>query len=475
MDLDVDPAELVAAAADLADMVRATGAQMPAEWVTPAGADPVSAQLVPLLNSQAAQLFNGMQGLLSVLARLAYDVGEAAVQYADSDSANAARIDGSSGEWVVNPAGLLEGLPERVAPMMTFPDPSAAADPLALAQQLYTGPGSAAPTRFADSVRAFNAGPSADAGRRVSAAVDVLTGWTPVGSQAASQLGHYKGWLDSIGRGMDRLAGQVDAYSGAFQIAKDKHPTPGEILAARKRLVSAIRSKDESAIAAAMADYEEKNLRSAESLGSFESSAAASQAAAEAGDSEGDASMLQSLLPTLMSALAQGGSMVEQQLTEPQYDDYYDDYPSFLDYGGTPGIPGSAPGGAPSLSNSQYALGPMPMSAAPAASNAGTGTPRVPVVQAAGSAGSSSGMPMGRGGMMPMMPMGGMGAPGAGGAGGGGDRARVVAWHPDQLMYVDDTPHTESVIGERPVIAPTVTPPTPAPANPSQAQSGGNT
>lgn len=65
---------------------------------------------------------------------------------------------------------------------------------------------------------------------------------------------------------------------------------------------------------------------------------------------------------------------------------------------------------------------------------------------------------------------------GMGGAGGGGgnERNRVVAWHPDRLMYVDDTPHTEPVIGERPTIAPTVTQPTPTPANQAPTRSGGN-
>ncbi|NEW36019.1 hypothetical protein GV791_26130 [Nocardia cyriacigeorgica] len=101
--------------------------------------------------------------------------------------------------------------------------------------------------------------------------------------------------------------------------------------------------------------------------------------------------------------------------------------------------------------------------------------PRAPVIEpltasssgGAGGAMRGSGMPM-----MPYMPM----APGAGGAGGGGeDRSRVVAWHPDRLMYVDDTPHTEMVIGERPTIAPSVTPPTPnsAGANQHSSHTGG--
>jgi hypothetical protein len=76
--------------------------------------------------------------------------------------------------------------------------------------------------------------------------------------------------------------------------------------------------------------------------------------------------------------------------------------------------------------------------------------------------------------MMPMMPM----APGAGAGGGAGgdDRNRVVAWHPDRLMYVDDTPHTEMVIGERPTVAPSVTPPTPnsGAGNQHSSQSGGS-
>lgn len=476
--LDVDPEELVGAAAELADMVRVTSAAVPAEWVVPAGSDPISAAMVPRLNHEAAQLFNGMRGLLSAMQRSAHEVGAAAVDYVAADSANAGLIDGSSGTGISNPAGLPGEIPVLVPPVVTFPDPGAAADPLVFAQQLHGGPGPAAPARFAEAVRAFTTGASADAGRRVGSAATVLRNWRPVGTQASAELTRYHDWLDRTRGQLDRLATRVDAYSSAFRIARDKHPTPAEILTARKQLLAAMRSRNEVATQAALAKHEELNLRSVEAIGGYEGSMAA-DAAADAGSEGDDSSMLQALLPALMSALSQGGMLAGQTLTDgyyddDYYDDYYDDYPN----SGMPsmrdiGSPGSPSSNGPGV-NPVYALGPMPMSAAPGTAPGGTaGSPRAPGFEPIRPTTPTSGMPMGRGtGMMPMMPM----MPGAAGAGagGGGDRGRVVAWHPDRLMYVDDTPHTEAVIGERPVIAPTVTPATPAPTTQTQNHAGGS-
>ncbi len=482
--LNVDPEELVGAAAALADLVRVTGAAVPSEWVTPAGSDPISAGMVPQLNNEAAQLLNGMRGLLSVVQRSAHEVGAAAVDYAATDSTNSQLIGGgTSGAEVGNPVELPGNVPMLVPPAITFPDPGIAADPLTFAQMLHAGPGAAAPARFAEVLRAFDNGPAADAGRRVGAAAEVLRNWTPVGAQASAELTRHNDWLDRIRRQLNRLAERVDAYSDAFRIAKDKHPTPSEILTARKELLRAMRSKNEAATSAALAKYEELNLRSAEAIGGYEGSMAADAAKGNGeGGGEGDSSMLQTLLPALMSALSQGGMLAaDQTLTEGSYDGYYDDYPSYGDYGDygnydgvspSSNPPGSFDGSGPGV-DPAYTLGPMPMSAAPSAtSGGGAGTPRPSAFEPIRSGSSPTGTMMGRGGYMPMMPM----MPGAGGAGagGGGDRGRVVAWHPDRLMYVDDTPHTESVIGERPVIAPTVTPPTPAPAAQTQNNAGGS-
>ncbi|MDO3648226.1 PE family protein [Nocardia mangyaensis] len=482
MVLNVDPEQLVGAAAELSDMVRVTGAALPAEWVTPAGADPISAGMVPALNDEAAQLINGMRGLLSVLQRTAHAVGAAAVDYTATDSTNAALIDGTSGDIVGNPVELPGNVPMVVSPSLEFPDPGLAADPLSFAQMLHAGPGPAAPARFAGVLRAFNSGAATDAGRRVGGAAEVLRSWTPVGAKASAELTQHNDWLDRIRRQMDRLADRVDAYSAAFRVAKDKHPTPSEIVAARKELLRAMRSKNEAATSAALAKHEELNLRSAETIGGYEGSMAADAAAA--GSENSDSSMLQSLLPALLSAMSQGGMLAEQTLTEGAYDEYYGDdyYRDYGDYGGsgygTPSPIGGTPGSSPGSSigaNPAYTIGPMPMSAAPAAASGGSGSgaSRAAGFEPMRSGSASSGSAMGRGGYMPMMPM----MPGAGGAGagaGGGDRGRVVAWHPDRLMYVDDTPHTESVIGERPVIAPTVTPPTPAPASPTRNNAGGS-
>ena len=133
---------------------------------------------------------------------------------------------------------------------------------------------------------------------------------------------------------------------------------------------------------------------------------------------------------------------------------------------GALGAPAASIGDAASAIDN-FAMGAMPMVAAAASLDASS-LPAAAASQsfsaasadaqtAAGRAGSS-GMPY-----MPMMP----GGAGAGGGAGGGERNRVVAWHPDRLMYVDDTPHTEQVIGEKPTIAPVATPPTPVNQIPS--------
>lgn len=489
MALNVDLGELVAVAGQSADLARVTGAAVPREWVLPAGSDPISAQAVPQLNAQAAALFNATVGVLNKIQRDAHHIGQAAVEYAAADDAGARLINASGGELVDNPVPAVEPVGLRRVPPGLSDMPVVSGDPLTFARQLHSGPGPEPAHRFADSVRLFNTSSRAQAAGDMDRAGSVLQHWSPVGSEVATRFATYRGWMDQLGDAMDKLAQGADSYGNAFSRVKAKHPTPEEILATRKKMLAAARSKNEAALAAATAEYNEQNARAGEATGSYVSetgtgvgnSAQGTGAAAQTGSGSGD-QMLAQMLPTLMSMMGLGANGLDttEEISDDYYDDYYDDYglgdyavPSYgSPSGGTPSLPG---GGIPSASDVQTLSASTVMPLTPAVGGGGVGAPpRVPVSESvsgsAGSAGRAAGSPM-----MPYMPMGpGMG--GMGGAGGAGnERNRVVAWHPDRLMYVDDTPHTEPVIGERPTIAPTVTQPTPAPAN-NQAptRSGGN-
>ncbi|MEU4314145.1 PPE domain-containing protein [Nocardia sp. NPDC024068] len=500
MALNVDLGELVSVAGRSADTARITGAAMPREWVLPAGKDPISAQAVPQLNSQAASLFNATVGVLNKIQRDAHLVGQAAVDYAAADDEGARLINGSGGELVNNPVPAVEQVGLRRVPPGLATMPVVTGDPLTFAQQLQNGPGPEPAHRFADSVRLFNTTSRMQAAGDMDRAGAVLQHWSPVGSDVALRFGTYRGWMDQLGDAMDKLAQSAESYGNAFARVKAKHPTPEEIKAARKRMLAAARSKNEAALAAATAEYNELNLRSGEAAGSYasetgfsvansESGAAGAQGTGggqEAGAGAGAGSsdqMLSQMLPMLMSMMGLGanGLSETEEISDDYYDDYYDDYglgdyavPSYpnTSSGGSPSMPG---GGVPSASDVQTlsATTSMPLAGAVTGANVGA-APRVPVGD--GALGGSSGQGtrgMGGSPMMPYAPMGGPGMGGAG-AGGGNERNRVVAWHPDRLMYVDDTPHTEPVIGERPTIAPTVTQPTPAPANQAPTRSGGN-
>ncbi|WP_280424061.1 PPE domain-containing protein [Nocardia carnea] len=489
MALNVDLNELVAVAGQSAEMARVTGAAMPREWVLPAGADPISAQAVPQLNADAAALFNATVGVLNKIQRDAHHIGRAAVEYAAADDEGARLLDASGGELVGNPVPAVEQVGLRRVPPGLRDMPVVTGDPLTFAQQLHSGPGPEPAHRFADSVRLFNTSSRVQAADDMDRAGSVLQHWTPVGSEVAERFATYRGWMDMLGDAMEKLAQGAESYGNAFARAKAKHPTPEEILAARKKMLAAARAKNEAALAAATAEYNEMNVRAGEATGSYvsetgtgvaNSSQGSGEAAAQTGSGSSD-QMLSQMLPMLMSMmeLGQNGLSQTEEISDDYYDDYYDDYglgdysvPSYgSPTGGTPSMPS---GGIPSESEVQTLSGSTVMPLTPAVGSGLGSAPRVPGAEgASGGSGSS----YGRGGapMMPMMPMGGMGAPGAAGAGGGGDeRNRIVAWHPDRLMYVDDTPHTEPVIGERPTIAPTVTQPTPAPANQAPTRTGGN-
>ncbi|WP_063042434.1 PPE domain-containing protein [Nocardia grenadensis] len=496
MALNVDLGELVSVAGRSADLARLTGAAVPREWVLPAGSDPISAQAVPQLNAQAAALFNATVGVLNKIQRDAHLIGQAAVEYAAADDEGARLINGSAGELVDNPVPAVEQVGYRRVPPGLSNMPVTTGDPLTFARQLQSGPGPEPAHRFADSVRLFNTSSRTQAAGDMDRAGSILQNWSPVGSQVAQRFTTYRGWMDQLGDAMEKLAQGAESYGNAFARAKAKHPTPEEILAARKKMLAAARSKNQAALAAATAEYNELNVRSGEATGSYatetgtsiaNSSQSTGEAAAQtgAGGSGGSGDALSQMLPMLMSMMQLGSNGLSDTgdiSDDDWYDDYYDDYglgdyavPSYgSPSGGSPSLPTMPGGGIPSAADVQTlsATTAMPLTAANAGGNVG-GAPRVPVAETAAGGGTAYGRGAAGSPMMPYMPMSpGMG--GAGGGGAGGERNRVVAWHPDRLMYVDDTPHTEPVIGERPTIAPTVTQPTPSPANQAPSRSGGN-
>ncbi|WP_433202540.1 PPE domain-containing protein [Nocardia sp. CA-107356] len=501
MPLNVDPAELVDVASKLAALARETGAGLPNGWVQPAGADPISGAHVPRLNAQAASLFNGVLGVLNEVQRHAHHVGGAATDYTTTDDQNARIVNGSGAEILANPVGDVQEFGLRQPPNFALPAATGSVDPLTFAKQLHTGPGPGPATSFAADIRKYTGGFHTAAAEGVDGAATLMQNWTPVGTTVAEHLTEHRNWLGQLGTGLGALADNVDAYSSAFTIAKAKHPTPEEIIAARKRLLAAMKSKNELAIEEALAEFQEQNARSAEAITGY-TTTVNSKIPTEGGTGDtggngkgggsssgsgSDTSMLSQMLPAMMSAMSSAAGMTQNQDTsdlglDDEYSDYgYDDLgvPSGLGAlsSGASGSPISG-AGVPDITGAttSMSVGAMPIVAtAGAASSTAVGMARTPVIEplSASSAAAAAARGAGTGsGMMPYMPM----SPGMGGGGGGSgsERNRVVAWHPDRLMYVDDTPHTEQVIGERPTIAPTVTPATPAPGGQSPTQSGGS-
>ncbi|MBF6149168.1 PE domain-containing protein [Nocardia nova] len=506
MALQVDPGELAAAAAALAELARGTGASMPTGWVLPAGSDPISAQAVPQLNTHAANVMNGMAGILHQVHRTAHKIGEAAQRYTDADDEGARAIGGPGGEVLPNPVSDVDPPTPRRPPGFGLPASGGAVDPLTFAQQLRAGPGTGPASRFVSDVRNYLGTTHAAALAGVDTAAMAMQHWTPVGSDAAAKLNGHRNWLDTLGSTLGTLADGIDTYTKAFDTAKAKHPTPEEIIAARKELVRSMRSKNELGIQAALAKFQEQNARSAETIGNYYSTVGVSQAE-NAGDSEtgtaasasgqsngsGDSSQmmstLASMLPTVMSGLMAAGMPMmgmngnnETGIGSP--DDYgYGDY-GYDTGGGDYGYSGGGAGGdvtpigdltsaIGSASSTPVAVGPMPTvaSSTGTVSSVSSNLPRTPVIESLQNSAGTAARAAGTGSpMMPYMPM----SPGMGGGGANNERNRVVAWHPDRLMYVDDTPHTDAVIGEKPTIAPTVTPATPGPANQAPTQTGGS-
>jgi len=497
MALNVDPAVLADAAAKLAALARDTGAQLPSGWVPPAGADPISGAHVPRLNAQAASLFNGVRGILNEVQRHAHHIGGAAADYTAADDQGARIVNGSGGELIANPAGDVQEFGFQQPPVLSLPAATGSVDPLTFAKQLHTGPGTGPATRFATEVRKYTGGFHTAAAEGVDGAATLMQHWTPVGTTVSEHLTEHRNWLGQLGAELGALADNIDSYSNAFTVAKAKHPTPEEIIAARKRLLAAMKSKNELGIQEALAEFQEQNARSAEAITGY-STTVNSKLPTEGGTSDtggsgsgkgsgsgsgSDTSMLSQMLPAMMSAMTSGLGQSHDTSSGLGLDDENSDYgyddlgvPSSLSSLGSAAAGSPISGGIPDITgaSTSISVGAMPIVAtAGAASNTPVGMARTPVIEGLSSASSASAAAArGAGAGMPYMPM----APGMGGGGGGngGERNRVVAWHPDRLMYVDDTPHTEQVIGERPTIAPTVTPPTPSHGGQSPTQSGGS-
>ncbi|WP_280442707.1 PPE domain-containing protein [Nocardia brasiliensis] len=499
--LSVDPGELVTVAAQLADAARTAGTTLPRGWVPPAGSDPISKAKVPELDGKAAALLNQAIKLFDQIQRTASNIGAAAQEYTRVDDDNARLINGGSGPLVTNPIGDIMSSSLRRPPRATAPGANTSVDPLVFAEQLHAGPGAGPAGRYADAIRKFAAGLQLGITTQVGSAANAIRNWTPTGTKAAALLERYRGQLSQVAAGLGALADDIDNYGNAFSTAKAKHPTPQEIKATRKELVAAMRSKNELRAQKALAEFQEQKVRSAETVTGYStaagadapravgSAAAASSAAASGanpGAGAGDSSMINSLLPTLMSAMSSLAPMSELAAPASAYDESeygydYGDYAGLPDYSSA-GSPGTSDIGAPmdtgagipdpASTSEQFNVAAMPSVTSSSAANASpssTAMPRAPVIDPLTGSPTRAANPGMTSPMMPYVPM----SPGMGpGGGGGSERTRVVAWHPDRVMFVDDTPHIEQVIGERPSIAPSVTPLTPTP-NQNSSQTGG--
>ncbi|MFE3758729.1 hypothetical protein ACFXO9_30875 [Nocardia tengchongensis] len=498
MVLNVDPEEMVAAATALWDLIHDTHAALPTGWPVPAGGDLHSAVAVNALRAQVESVFNRGVEVLNRIARHPNQIVAAMADYTAADSAGAESLgQGGGSDLSANPP-VIEKFSPRQAPVASIP--AATVDPLAFAQQLHSGPGTGPARAFADSIRHYLGEAHLAALDGLGNAMDTIANWTPVGTTVAAQLGAVQDGLGDLGSSLDSLASGVEGYADAFQTAKSRHPTPQEIIANRQKLLAAMRSKNAPALEEALARFNEQNTVSGQTQADYAAAVGSKTATRPVGtdptsslgtggtsanggvQSSGQnaaASTLSQMLPSLLSAMTNAGSQLShhnplQSGSDPAIEDPsgypYEDLPaipSYSDLGG-PTFPGGEPGSPGGVEPAALTVGQLPVVPAPATLGA-SGLPRAPVIEPLPTPASTP--PANRAGssMMPYMPM----APGMTGTGGGGDRARVVAWHPDRLMYVDDTPFTDAVIGEKPTIAPTLTPPTPAPGNQAPANPGG--
>ncbi|AFU02728.1 PPE domain-containing protein [Nocardia brasiliensis] len=487
MGLEVDPAEIVGQAVRTHTVLHDAATGQPQGWVLAPGRDSLSQGTAAVRNSAAAGLVNEASWLVRQLQETAHNVGVSGASYTRTDDSAAQIFGGGGGLVLTNPVPEPDALNPRHPPPLPDLFGGASVDSLTFAQQLRDGHGTAPATAFAQRIRDF-AHKIEAAARSVDEAIATMGRWQPVGAAAAAEFTRNRNRLDDVGTGLRRLADDIDADMRSFREVVSKHPEPDDISATRKKLLTAMKSRNAAAVAQARTEFDDQNARSREAITGYSTALSSTGAShGKASSSSDTSSMMAMLLPAMISALSSAAPMVQQALSESTDDfgdEYYDDYgygsPAYS-YGspGSPSVTGTSSGvtsgvasAEPAQSVPVYSAGPMPVTANPAGQPSGPTHPRAPVIEplspssSAATTRATSGMPY-----MPYMPM----MPGAGvGQGGGGDRPRVVAWHPDRLMFIDDTPHTEQVIGEQPTITPTVTPPTPPRSDPGSVQSGGN-
>ncbi|MFE3261047.1 hypothetical protein ACFXPS_38785 [Nocardia sp. NPDC059091] len=509
MDLSVDPDAQLRAAQALDELHRRLYAGLPSTWAQPAGQDVNSHAATTGINAGIQDSRNQAIAHFNELARHPHPMGEAIAALTQTDGDGARSIGGSGGEGRSNP---IEPPPIYAPHSAPVPTPPAAAgvDPLTFAKQLHAGPGTGPTRDLADSLREYRSGPYSSALDELQALLPVIADWTPVGTSIAAHLGTVQQRLSDLGDALDGHASALDNYADAFDTAKNRHPTPQEIQTARDKLLAAMktRPRDPVAVAEALAKFNEHNARSVQTFTEYTAKAGTS---AKPGDTGGDPSkpttsggqpvpggtgtsngnsgdngnnnqsgMLAEMLPALLSSAMSGANSQLSQnnlSNEPSLDPspYLDtplpSVPTLSDFGGGgSGLPGGDPGG-PSVPTVSTDQGPLPVVGAPAlASTVSSTTPTAVIEPLSTAANARPVAGVGTSPMGPYMPV----TPGMGGGAGGSERSRVVAWHPDQKMFVDHTPHVEAVIGEKPTIAPTPTPATPAPANQAATKTGGS-
>ncbi|MFJ9370086.1 hypothetical protein ACIRRA_37490 [Nocardia sp. NPDC101769] len=508
MDLSVNPDEQLRAAQALDELHRRLHAGLPSTWAQPAGHDVNSHAVTTGINAGIQDSRNQAIAHFNELARHPHLMGAAMADLTQTDGDGAWSIGGSGGEGRPNPIEPPTTYAPHSAPVPT-PPTATAVDPLIFAQQLHAGPGTGPTRDLANSLRQYRSGPYSSGLDELQGLLPVIADWTPVGTAIAAHLGTVQQQLSDLGDALDGHASALDNYADAFDTAKNRHPTPQEIQSTRKKLLAAMKTRpqDPVAVAQALAEFNEHNARSVQTFTEYTAKAGTS---ANPGDTGGDPSkpttsggqpvpsgtgtsngnngnqnsMMAEVLPALLSSAMSGANsqLSQNNLSNqpsldpsPYLDTPLPSVPTLSDFGGGggPGFPVGDPGG-PSVPTVSTDPGPLPVVGAPALASTVSSpstTPTAviePLPTAANARSAAAGV--GTSPMGPYMPV----TPGMGGGAGGSERSRVVAWHPDQKMFVDHTPHVEAVIGEKPTIAPTPTPATPAPANQAATKNGGS-
>ncbi|MEU6584452.1 hypothetical protein [Nocardia sp. NPDC046763] len=506
MDLSVDPDAQLRAAQALDALHRRLYAGLPSAWAQPAGHDVNSHAVTTGINAGIQDSRNQAIAHFNELARHPHLMGAAMADLTQTDGDGARSIGGGGGEGRPNPIEPPPTYAPHSAPVPTPPS-APPVDPLTFARQLHEGRGTGPTRDLADSLRQYRSGPYSSALDELQTLLPVIADWTPVGTAIADHLGTVQQKLSDLGDALDGHASALDNYADAFDTAKNRHPTPQEIQYTRDKLLAAMKTRpqDPVAVAEALAKFNEHNARSVQTFTEY---TAKSGTSPKPGDPGGDPSkpttgggqpvpggtgtsngnngnnnqnsMMAEMLPALLSGamsgansqLSQNNLSNQPSLVPASYPDTpLPSVPTLSDYGGGgPGLPGGDPGG-PSVPTVLTDPGPLPVVGTPAlASTVSSATPTAVIEPLPTAANARSAAGVGTSPMGPYMPV----TPGMGGGAGGSERSRVVAWHPDQKMFVDHTPHVEAVIGEKPTIAPTPTPATPAPANQTATKTGGS-